>query len=116
MLEVHSPIPMTEGETLVFGIRTKHIAHFSIGVCLTAPMAALAWFILPLLHEPRLLVLFLWGGAGVVFAVVPVTNRPLAEWLWLSFRYARRPKLILYDREFRVRVHRKRAAERWGAP
>ncbi|WP_040288114.1 hypothetical protein [Alicyclobacillus hesperidum] len=115
MLEVHSPIPMTEGETLVFGIRTKHIAHFSIGVCLMAPMAGVLWFLLPLLHQPRFLALMVWAGVGVVFAMVPVSNRPLAEWLWLSFRYWRRPKIVLYDREHRVRVHRKRESERWEA-
>ncbi|WP_029421809.1 hypothetical protein [Alicyclobacillus macrosporangiidus] len=114
MLEVHSPIPLTEGENIVFGIRTKHVFHFLIGVGVSTPIMVLLLFVLPLVHEPKFVALFIGAGVGLLFALMPVSDRPLAEWLWLTIRYARRPKVVLYDREYRIRVHRRRAEERWA--
>ncbi|WDL99690.1 hypothetical protein [Alicyclobacillus sp. ALC3] len=107
MLEVFSPIPMTEGESLAWGISTKHVLHGVIGVGISTPFMAIALPVFPHFGLPRLGVFVIGAVFAVVFAMVPVKGRPLADWLWLSYRFSRRPKVILYDRTYRVRVHRK---------
>ena len=112
MLEVFSPIPMTEGESLIAGINTKHVLHFLLGVGISTPLMGIALLVFPMLGFPKLASLVIGGAFGLFFAMVPVKNRPLAEYLWLSFRHALRPKVILYDRAWRIRQHRKDASAR----
>lgn len=106
MLEVHSPIPLTEGENLIWGISTKHVTHFFIGLAASSPIIALTAAVLPLLHSPRWVSMFVGIGTGLMFAAVPYRDRPLAEFLWLRIRFSFRPKILLFDRTYRIRVHR----------
>ncbi|MCY0875145.1 MAG: hypothetical protein OWT28_02560 [Firmicutes bacterium] len=106
MLDVQSPIPLTEGESLVFGVTTKHAVHFVIGLLVSSPVAGIVAVCSPLFHLSPwsgILVSFLLGGA---FAVVPFKGRTLSEIGWLSVRYAMRPKTLLYDRYDRIAAHR----------
>ncbi|MCL6441897.1 MAG: hypothetical protein K6T83_00280 [Alicyclobacillus sp.] len=112
MLEVHSPIPMLEGEHLIAGISTKHVFHFMIGVGCSTPIMALGLVVLPAMGIHRLDTLFIGVGFGLMFALVPVNNRSLAEWIWLSLRLVMRPKVWLFDREYRIRRHRQEAVVR----
>ena len=107
MLEVQSPLPMREGESVALGFSTKHLLHFVIGVACSAPFAIPGYFLFPLLGMSKLASLFVAVGVGALFALVPAGQRPVAEWLWLSVRLTLRPKLIVYDRAFRIRVHRR---------
>jgi len=107
MLEVYSPIPLQEGESLAFGINTKHVLHFVFGLGVSIPFVAVAALILPMLHEPRFGALFLAVGTGLLFTTMKLQGRSIADVLWLSIRYFWRPKVILYDRQFRVRTHRR---------
>ncbi|MFX4303688.1 hypothetical protein ACOJUR_15710 [Alicyclobacillus tolerans] len=106
MLEVVSPVPMTEGETLVAGLRTRHLLHFFTGVLFSTPVMALAYGIAPLLGVSRFLSLGIGAGIGLWFATTTKNGRSVAEILWLSIRFYVRPKLFLYDRTYRIRVHR----------
>lgn len=112
MLEVHSPLPLTEGETLVWGIRSKHVGHFFIGLMVSSPVMGISSLILPLLHAAWWVCFVIGGGVGLLFAAVPYNNRSIAEIFWLSVRYVIRPKAVLFDREYRVRVHRRNSEER----
>lgn len=107
MLEVYSPIPLQEGESLAFGINTKHVLHFAFGLGASSPFVAVAAFVLPMLHEPRWGALFLSVGTGLIFTTMKLHGRSIADVLWLSIRFSWRPKVILYDRQFRIRTHRK---------
>ena len=106
MLEVHSPIPLTEGENLMWGISTKHVTHFFIGLAVSSPIIALSAALLPLVHTPRWVSMFFGIGIGLMFAAVPYRERPLAEFLWLRMRFSFRPKSLLFDRAYRIRIHR----------
>lgn len=106
MLEVHSPIPLTEGENLIWGISTKHVTHFFIGLAVSSPIIALSAALLPFVHTPRWVSMFFGIGIGLMFAAVPYRERPLAEFLWLRMRFSLRPKILLFDRAYRIRVHR----------
>lgn len=109
MLEVHSPVPLTEGESLIWGISTKHVTHFFIGLAVSSPLITLAAVMLPLFHSPRWVSVFFGIGFGLMFATVPYQNRPLAEVLWLRIRFSMRPKIVLFDRGYRIRVHQNMA-------
>lgn len=114
MLEVHSPVPMTEGESLSIGqvsVTTKQLTHFFAGVLALAPVAGLVYVVAPALDMPRFLAALLAAGAGFVFAAVPYRDRSLAEVLWLTVRYARRPQVVLYDRAQRTARRRKGEGE-----
>lgn len=107
MLEVHSPIPMTEGESIALGqfsITTRQLFHFFIGFAVSSPVLAVVYVLGPLLKVPAWSAFLIGAAAGFLFAAVPVRERPLAEVLWLSIRYARRPKVVLYDRHYRVKA------------
>lgn len=106
MLEVHSPVPLTEGESLIWGISTKHVMHFFVGIAASSPLSGLAAVVLPLFHGPRFASIFLSIGIGLLFAAVPYGGRPIAEAIWLGMRFSRRPKVVLYDRQYRIRTHR----------
>lgn len=106
MLEVHSPIPLTEGESLIFGLNTKHLIHFVIGLAVSSPMLLVGMLILPHFGMPKFFAVLFGVGVGVIFAAVPFKSRPIAEYLWLSIRYGLRPKVILYDRFYRIKKHR----------
>ena len=106
MLETYSPIPMLEGEPLVGGISSKHVLHFVIGAGVSAPITGLAFWVFPMFGVSRFAAALIAVGVGVLFAVLPVQKRPLAEVLWLSVRLMIRPKVVLYDRQYRIRVHR----------
>lgn len=109
MLEVYSPIPLQEGESLAFGINTKHVLHFAFGLGTSSPFVAVAALILPMLHEPRWGALLLAVGTGLLFTTMKLQGRSIADVLWLSIRFFWRSKVILYDREYRIRMHRKAA-------
>lgn len=112
MLAVQSPVPLTEGESLVFGVTTKHAVHFGLGLLVSSPVAFM------LAMGSRLFHLSPWSGIvvsfllGSAFAVVPFKGRTLSEIGWLSLRYAMRPKLLLYDRADRIAAHRLIASTR----
>jgi len=112
MLEIQSPVPLTEGETLIWGIRSKHVGHFFIGLLVSSPMIGVTAIILPLFHAAWWVSFMIGGSIGVLFATVPYNNRPIAEIFWLSVRYGMRPKVVIYDREYRVREHRRNTEER----
>ncbi|KPV45624.1 hypothetical protein [Alicyclobacillus ferrooxydans] len=114
MLEVHSPVPLTEGESLIWGISTKHVTHFFIGLAVSSPLIGLAAVLLPVLHSPRWVSMFFGIGIGLMFAAVPYRNRPLAEFMWLRVRFSMRPKIVLFDRGYRILVHRNMGAQRNG--
>lgn len=107
MLEVQSPLPMREGESVALGFSTKHLLHFVIGVACSAPVAIPGYFLFPWFGMPKLASLLVAVGVGALFALVPAGQRPVAEWLWLTVRLALRPQHILYDRAYRIRVHRR---------
>lgn len=106
MLDVQSPVPLTEGETIAFGLTTKHVLHFLIGIVISSPLAGLVALLSSLLRISP------WAGVlcsvllGTAFVVVPWKGRTLSEIGWLSVRYALRPKTRLYDRFERVVEHR----------
>ena len=106
MLETYSPIPMLEGEQIIGGISSKHVLHFVIGAAVSAPFTGTAIWVFPLFGLPKFAAAFIAVGLGVLFAVLPVQKRPLAEVLWLSVRLMMRPKVVLYDRQYRIRTHR----------
>jgi len=112
MLDVQSPVPMTEGETIVAGIRTSHLIHFAIGFAVSTPVTAFAIIVLPYFGLPAWLALVAAAAIGLGFVVTPVRGMPAAQVLWLSVRYQQRPKLWLYDRDHRIRHWRKRAQMR----
>jgi hypothetical protein len=114
MLEVHSPIPLQEGESIAFGINTKHVIHFLFGLVVSSPFMVIGLIVLPLLHASPWAVLVFGGIVGFLFAILRYQNRPLAEFLLLTMRFSRRPKLVLYDRQYRIRVHRKVAEKQNG--
>lgn len=99
MLEVESPIPLTEGESIGFGITTKHLLQGSVGVGLAAPFALLGWMV----GIPSYMVIGFVLVAGLAFAVLQLNERSLGENVLLHVRYHFRPKVILYDREYRLR-------------
>ena len=111
MLETYSPIPMLEGEQLIGGISSKHVLHFVIGAGVSAPFTGVAFWVFPMFGISRYDAAFLAVGMGALFAVLPVQKRPLAEVLWLSVRLMMRPKVVLYDRQYRIRIHRQQAKE-----
>jgi hypothetical protein len=111
MLEVHSPVPLTEGETLIWGISTKHVLHFFIGLAVSSPITIVGFLILPLFGAPSWVSAIIGIGIGFMFAALPYQDRPIAEELWLTVRFQARPKIVLFDRAYRVRVHRKSAEQ-----
>lgn len=111
MLEVYSPIPMHEGETIAYGISTKHLLHALLGVAFSLPVTVIAFIVFPLVGLPRFAALLIAAGFGFLFAMVPVKSRPLAQYLWITFQLALRPKVMLFDREYRIRVHRRQEKE-----
>jgi hypothetical protein len=110
MLEVHSPVPLQEGESIAFGIRTKHVLHFIFGLVISSPFVGILAIVMAVARVPPYEALFLFIPIGVVFSIVRYKDRPLAEFLWLSVRFAMRPKVILYDRTHRIQLHRKASA------
>jgi hypothetical protein len=114
-LEVYSPIPMTAGESIVFGLSTKHIVNFMIGLAVSSPIVFITVLVSPYMHVTKLWSLLIGGLFGLMFAGVQVKNRALAEYLWLSIKYSRRPKVILFDRDYRIRTHREMAQKKGGA-
>jgi hypothetical protein len=112
MLEVISPVPMTEGETLVAGLRTRQLLHFFAGVLVSTPAMALVAGLGPLVGVSRFVALFVGAAIGVWFATTTKSGRSVAESSWLAVRFWFRPKVLLYDRSYRVRVHREEAAKR----
>lgn len=112
MLDVQSPIPLTEGETLAFGVTTKHAAHFVIGLGISSPVAGLVALVSSQLGISP------WSGVlcsvmlGVAFATIPWKGRTLSDIGWLSLRYLLRPKVLLYDRLERTWVHRTKEGSR----
>ncbi|MHB1681219.1 MAG: hypothetical protein ACYCYO_00125 [Bacilli bacterium] len=111
MLDVLSPVPLQEGESLVFGISTKHVGHALIGVGFALPVALPAWFLLPLFGLSSVLAVGLALVLGIAFAIIPLRQRTLAEVAWLALRYAWRPRVVLYDREYRIRTRRREYRE-----
>lgn len=99
MLEVESPIPMTEGEMLGFGITTKHLAQGAVGAGIMLPFALVTWISGVPIGVSMAFVLV----AGLVFAIAQVKQRSLGEIVLLHVRYQLRPKVLLYDREYRLR-------------
>ena len=114
MLEVHSPVPLTEGETLVWGISTKHVLHFFVGLAVSSPITVIGFLIFPLFGAPSWAAAIIGIGVGFMFAALPYKDRPIAEELWLTLRFQRRPKVVLFDRQYKVRVHRKLAEKERG--
>ena len=112
MLDVHSPVPITEGESLAFGVSTKHLFHFLVGLAVSSPVGLLRYLVLPLLGEPPTMAFVVVGGIGWAFAAVTLHHRPLAGVLWLGARYALRPRVVLYDRDHRVRYWRQKEGMR----
>ncbi len=112
MLEVYSSIPLETGETLAWGITTRHVGHFAFGLALTSPLVAAGVFVLPLLGQPPWMAVVIGAAAGAAFAIVPIRGRTLAEVAALSLRQRFRPRVVLYERDYRVRRRR----EKGGAP
>ena len=110
MIDIQSPVPLTEGETIAWGLTTKHALHFVIGIGVSSPIAGLIALLSSFVGVSP------WAGLlcsvmlGLAFAVVPWKGRTLSDICWLSVRYAMRPKTLLYDRQYRVRAHRAREA------
>lgn len=107
MLEVHSSTPLQSGETLAWGITTRHVAHFAFGLVLASPLVLAGVLVLALLGQPPWMAAVVGAGVGAAFAVVPIRGRTLAEVAGLSLRQRFRPRVVLYDRGDRVRRRRK---------
>ena len=107
MLEVYSSTPLQSGETLVWGITTRHVGHFAFGLVLTSPLVLAGVLVLPLLGQPAWMAAIVGAGVGAAFAIVPIRGRTLAEVAGLSLRQRFRPRVVLYDRDYRIRRRRK---------
>lgn len=108
MLNVQSPVPLTEGESLVFGVTTKHVMHFAIGLAVSSPLVGIIALVSPFVHVSPWSGVFMSLMLGGAFSVVPFRGRTLSEIGWLSVRYTLRPKCYLYDRTDRIATHRRK--------
>ena len=107
MLEVQSPLPMTEGEQIAFGISTKHLIQFSIGALFAAPVVVVGLLTLPFTGIGIAPVVMLGIAIAASFAFVQIKERTLGELILLKLRFRFRPKLVLYDRDFRLEENRR---------
>ncbi|MCI0184940.1 hypothetical protein [Sulfoacidibacillus ferrooxidans] len=105
MLDVQSPVPLTEGETIAFGVNTKQILHFVIGLGFSAPIVIPMTLLSGWLHMNPFLPIITGAILGLAFAAIRWRDWSLAELILLSIRFMLRPKLLMYDREYRVRIH-----------
>ena len=97
MLEIESPLPMTEGEIIAFGVSTKHLMQGGVGVAFSLPVS-LAGFLFGI---PTITIVVFTVAAGALFAFLKWKDRSLGELVLLHLRYRLRPKVIMYDREYR---------------
>ena len=97
MLEIESPLPMTEGENIAFGVSTKHLMQGGVGVVFSLPVSFTGY----LFGVPTITIVVITVAAGAIFAFLKWKERSLGELVLLHMRYRMRPKLIMYDREYR---------------
>ena len=97
MLEIESPLPMTEGEIIAFGVSTKHLMQAGVGVAFSLPVTLIGY----LFGMPTITIVAITVAAGGMFALLKWKERSLGELVLLHVRYRLRPKMIMYDREYR---------------
>ncbi len=103
MLEVQSPLPMTEGEIIAFGVSTKHLIQFTYGVLFSLPISLLGALTSPFTHLSIVFFVLFSGAIGAAFAVLQFRQQwTLGEVVLLRVRYHFRPKVRLYSRTHRL--------------
>jgi len=106
MLDIDSPVPLQEGESIALGLNTTRVAHFLIGLAAASPIAGVLAVVLAITGGQTI-----WAGAfaaavGLAFAAIPIGRRTLSDVFLLWLRAAFRPSLWLYDRDYRTVAHR----------